>query len=44
MKRKLSPVLIFAGIVNFVLFFIKFYIGVNALAVGANTDIEFYKE
>lgn len=38
MKKKLSPVLIFAGIVNFVLFFIKFYIGIRTNSQCIYTD------
>ena len=38
MKKKLSPTLIFAGIVNFVMFFIKFYIGVRTNSQCIYTD------
>lgn len=38
MKKKLSPVLIFAGIVNFFLFFIKFYIGIRTNSQCIYTD------
>lgn len=38
MKKKLSPVLIFAGIVNFFLFFVKFYIGVRTNSLCIYTD------
>ena len=38
MKKKLSPILIFAGIVNFVLFFIKFYIGIRTNSQCIYTD------
>lgn len=38
LKQKLSPVLIFAGIVNFFLFFVKFYIGVRTNSLCIYTD------
>lgn len=38
MKKKLSPVLIFAGVVNFFLFFIKFYIGIRTNSQCIYTD------
>jgi len=38
LKQRLSPVLIFAGIVNFVLFFIKFYIGIRTNSQCIYTD------
>lgn len=38
MKKKLSPVLIFAGIVNFFLFFVKFYIGIRTNSQCIYTD------
>lgn len=38
MKKKLSSVLIFAGIVNFFLFFIKFYIGIRTNSQCIYTD------
>ncbi len=38
MKKKLSPVLIFAGIINFFLFFVKFYIGIRTNSQCIYTD------
>ncbi len=38
MKKRLSPVLILAGIVNLVLFFIKYYIGVHTNSLCIYTD------
>jgi len=38
LKKKLSPVIIFAGLVNFFLFFIKFYIGVRTNSLCIYTD------
>lgn len=38
LKKKLSPVLIFAGVVNFFLFFVKFYIGVRTNSLCIYTD------
>ncbi len=38
MKKRLSPVLIFAGCVNLVLFFIKFYIGIRTNSQCIYTD------
>ncbi len=38
MKKRLSPILVFAGIVNFLLFFIKFYIGVHTNSLCIYTD------
>lgn len=38
MKKKLSPVLVFAGVVNFILFFIKFYIGIHTNSQCIYTD------
>ncbi len=38
MKKKLSPVLVFAGLVNFILFFIKFYIGIRTNSQCIYTD------
>ncbi len=38
MKKKLSPVLYFAGAVNFALFFIKFYIGIRTNSQCIYTD------
>lgn len=38
MKKKLSPMLIFAGVMNFILFFIKFYIGIRTNSQCIYTD------
>lgn len=38
MKKKLSPVLVFAGVVNFILFFVKFYIGIRTNSQCIYTD------
>lgn len=38
MKKRLSPLLIFAGIVNFILFFIKLYIGIRTNSQSIYTD------
>lgn len=38
MKKKLSPIIVFAGIVNFFLFFIKFYIGIRTNSQCIYTD------
>lgn len=38
MKAKLSPVLIFAGFINFFLFFVKFYIGIRTNSQCIYTD------
>lgn len=38
MKKRLSPLLIFAGTVNFILFFIKFYIGIRTNSLCIYTD------
>lgn len=38
MKKRLSPVLIVAGIVNLILFFIKYYIGVHTNSLCIYTD------
>lgn len=37
-KKRLSPVIIFAGIVNFFLFFVKFYIGIRTNSLCIYTD------
>ncbi len=38
MKKRLSPVLIFAGIINLILFFTKYYIGVHTNSLCIYTD------
>ncbi len=38
MKKRLSPLLIIAGTVNFILFFIKFYIGIRTNSLCIYTD------
>ncbi len=38
MKKRPSPILVFAGIVNFLLFFVKFYIGVHTNSLCIYTD------
>ena len=38
MKKRLSPVLIVAGIINFILFFTKYYIGVHTNSLCIYTD------
>lgn len=38
MKKKLSPIIVFAGVVNFFLFFIKFYIGIRTNSQCIYTD------
>ena len=38
MKKKLSPIIVFAGIMNFFLFFIKFYIGIRTNSQCIYTD------
>lgn len=38
MKKRLSPLLIFAGTINFILFFIKFYIGIHTNSQCIYTD------
>ncbi len=38
MKKRLSPVLIFAGIINLLLFFTKYYIGVHTNSLCIYTD------
>ncbi len=38
MKKRLSPILIFAGTVNFLLFLVKFYVGVHTNSLCIYTD------
>lgn len=38
MKKRISPLLIFAGLINFILFFVKFYIGIRTNSQCIYTD------